>query len=311
MSSLAIDSRRGAYVALAALTLIWGNNWLVMKLALRHADPVTYNIHRTLTAIVALFAVLLWQRRRLLPESWLAVLVTGIFQTTINFGSTTMALAEGGAGRTSVLVFTMPFWTILIAWPVLHERLRGAQWLAVGFAFAGLMLVVEPWNWQGALAPKLWAVLSGFGWAAGTIAIKYFQRERTFDMLNFMAWQMVLGVLPLLAVPLVYPVGTADWGLQYALLVLLTGAVSTAAGFVLWIAILRFLPAGTASLNMLAIPVIALVTSMAVFGERLTAQEWTGIACLGVGLVMISLRAYVVGRRGEAAAITPTPVEGG
>jgi len=222
-----------------------------------------------------------------------------------------MALAEGGVGRTSVLVFTMPFWTILLAWPVLQERLRGIQWAAVLLAFAGLMLVVEPWNWQGALAPKLWAVLSGFGWAGGTVAIKYFQRERSFDMLNFMAWQMVLGLLPLLAVPLVYPVQPVDWGVAYAVLLLLTGAVSTATGFVLWIAVLRFLPAGTASLNMLAIPVIALVTSMLVFGERLTALEWIGIACLGTGLVLVSLRAYLAGRRGEAAEIAPTPVEGG
>lgn len=311
MKRYAIHTRKGAYVALVALTLIWGNNWFVMKLALRHADPVTYNIHRTLVAIAVLFGVLVWQRRRLLPESWLAVLVTGFFQTTINLSATTMALAEGGAGRTSVLVFTMPFWTILIAWPVLHERLRGAQWLAVGFAFAGLTLVVEPWNWQGALAPKLWAVLSGFGWAAGTVSIKYFQREKSYDMLNFMAWQMGLGVLPILLIPLAYPVTTTDWGAQYAVLLFYTGAVSTAMGFLLWIAILRFLPAGTASLNMLAIPVIALVTSMAIFGERLATEEWIGIACLGAGLVMISVRAYAAGRRGDAAVITPTPVEGG
>jgi drug/metabolite transporter (DMT)-like permease len=307
----AIRSRRGAYVALAVLTLIWGNNWLVMKLALRHADPVSYNIHRTLVAIAVLFGVLFWQRRRLLPESWLAVLVTGIFQTTMNFGSTTMALAEGGAGRTSVLVFTMPFWTILIAWPVLHERLRGAQWLAVGFAFAGLTLVVEPWNWQGALAPKLWAVLSGFGWAAGTVSIKYFQRDRSYDMLNFMAWQMVLGIVPLLLVPLAYPVTPTDWGASYALLLLFTGAVSTAMGFVLWIAVLRHLTAGDATINMLAIPVIALVTSMAVFGERLSRQEWIGIACIGAGLAVISALAYAAGRRGEVPVTTPTPVEGG
>jgi drug/metabolite transporter (DMT)-like permease len=307
----AIHSRRGAYVALAVLTLIWGNNWLVMKLALRHADPVTFNIHRTVVAIAVLFAVLLWQRRRLLPQSWLAVLVTGFFQTTINYAATTMALAGGGAGRTSVLVFTMPFWTMLIAWPVLHERLRGAQWLAVGFAFVGLTLVVEPWSWQGALAPKLWAVLSGFGWAAGTVAIKYFQRERHLDMLNFMAWQMVLGLPPLLAVPLVYPVTATQWGVEYVLLLLLTGAVAMALGFVLWVAVLRFLSAGAAALNMLAIPVIALLTSMAIFGERLNAQEWIGIACLGAGLVMISAQAYAAGRRGGAATIIPAPGEGG
>jgi len=308
----AIDSRHRAHVALVVLTLVWGNNWLVMKLALAHADPVSYNIHRSLLAVAVLFAVLLWQRRRLLPQSWLAVLVTGAFQTTLNMGSTTMALAEGGAGRTSVLVFTMPFWTILIAWPVLHERLRGSQWLAVGFAFAGLTLVVEPWNWQGALAPKLWAVLSGFGWAAGTVAIKYFQREKRFDMLNFMAWQMVLGLLPLLFVPLAYPVAATDWGVEYAALLFFTAAVSTAMGFVLWTAVLRHLTAGAASLNMLAVPVIALVSSMAVFGERLSTQEWIGIACLGAGLSILSLRAWRVNRGGRpgAAAAAP-PIEAG
>ncbi len=140
-----------------------------MKMALQHADPFVFNIHRTLLAIVALFAVLVLQQRPLWPESWVAVAVTGFFQTTINFGATTMALVEGGAGRTSVLVFTMPFWTMLFAWPVLGERMRGAQWLAVALAGAGLTLVVEPWHWEGAIAPKLWALLSGLGWSAAVL----------------------------------------------------------------------------------------------------------------------------------------------
>ena len=59
--------------------------------------------------------------------------------------------------------------------------------------------------------------------------------------------------------------------------------VATAFGFVLWLEILRHLPAGTASLNMFAIPVIALVSSMIVFGERLTGSEWAGIGCIGRG----------------------------
>ena len=80
-------SRRGAYVALVVLTLIWGMNWLAMKFALRHADPVTFNIQRTLLAIAVLFGLMLWRRVSLAPQSWLAIVVTGFFQTTINFGS--------------------------------------------------------------------------------------------------------------------------------------------------------------------------------------------------------------------------------
>ena len=127
-----VHSRRSAYVALVLLTLIWGFNWIAMKFALESANPVVLNVQRIWLAVVVLFAVLIGQRRPFFPSSWVAVIVTGLFQTTLNSGSTTMALAGGGAGRTSVLVFTMPFWTLLIAWPVLNERVKGSQWLARG-----------------------------------------------------------------------------------------------------------------------------------------------------------------------------------
>ena len=309
-SRLSVQSERGAYVALVVLTLVWGTNWISMKQALASAHPVIYNIERTWTAVVVLFAVLALRRRPLLPESWIAVAVTGFFQTTVNMGSTTMAL-EGGAGRAAVLVFTMPFWTVLLAWPVLGERVRGAQWVAIALALAGLVLVVEPWRWEGELRPKAWACLSGFGWACGTIAMKYFQRDRSFDMLNFIAWQMLLGVLPLSLLPLALPLPETQWSASYVFLLLLTGALASGFGFVLWVGVLRFLSAGTASLNMLAIPVIALLSSMAVFDERLSRSEWTGIACIGAGLFVISFRAWLATRRGERPPPEPIPQEGG
>jgi drug/metabolite transporter (DMT)-like permease len=307
---VSVRTQRAAYVALAVLTAIWGGNWIVMKLALERADPVSFNIVRTWVAVAVLFAALLRRGGPLVPASWLAVIVTGIFQTTINFGATTMALADGGAGRTSVLVFTMPFWTLLIAWPVLGERVRGSQWVAIVLALAGLALLVEPWRWEGELAPKLWAVLSGFGWAAGTVAMKHYQRRHGLDLLNFLAWQMLVGVLPLTLVPLFVALPGAAWDATYASLLVWTGAVSTGGGFLLWIAVLRFLPAGTAALNMFAIPVIALLSSMAIFGERLAPGEWTGIALIGAGLAVVTMRARHA-RRGEATAVTPSPAEGG
>jgi drug/metabolite transporter (DMT)-like permease len=216
------------------------------------------------------------------------MLITGFFQTTINFGSTVMALKTGGAGRTSVLVFAMPFWTLLLAWPILHERVRGTQWFAIALALAGLVLVVDPWHWAGDLTAKAWAILSGFGWAAGTICMKYFQRDRKLDLLNFIAWQMLVGMIPFLLLPAVQDYAPTRWSITQVVLLVHISVVSTALGFVAWIEILRWLPAGTASLNLFAIPVIALMSSMVVFGERLTASEWTGIACIGAGLVVLS-----------------------
>jgi drug/metabolite transporter (DMT)-like permease len=304
-----VHTRGGAYAVLAFLTLLWGTNWIAMKLALGNADPVVFNVQRTWLAVAALFAYLIAVRRLRWPQAWVPVLVTALFQTTLNFGSTTMALAGGGAGRTSVLVFTMPFWTLLMAWPVLHERVRGAQWAALALALAGVSLVVEPWNWHGDVAPKLWALLSGFSWAGGTIATKYFQRDRDLDMPNFFAWQMLAGVLPLTLLPWFGDFPETRWSAVQVLLLLHVGVVSTALGFLLWIVVLRWLPAGTASLNMFAIPVIALTSSMAVFGERLTRNEWLGIGCIGAGLAMVMAQA--LRSRGKVTATEPTPLDGG
>jgi drug/metabolite transporter (DMT)-like permease len=301
---LAIRSRRGAYIALVFLTLMWGLNWIAMKYGLRYAQPAVYNVDRILIALAFLFAAMLWEGRPFWPRSWIAVIVTGFFQTTINFTATTMALAGGGAGRTSVLVFTMPFWTMLIAWPVLHERVRGAQWLAVAFALGGLVTIVQPWHWEGELAPKLWATLSGFGWAAGAVATRYFQRRHQLDMLNLITWQMAVGVIPLLLIPQVLSMPPAQWGVVYAASVIYAGLIATGVGFILWAAVLAVLPAGTASLNMFAIPVIAIVSSMLVFGERITATEWIGIAAIGMGLVILSVRSWLEARRGRG---DPTP----
>lgn len=305
--NLGVHSRRAAYAALAVLTLIWGFNWIVMKAALMHSHPLAFNVQRTWLATLVLFAVLIARRRRFWPHDWRAVAITAFFQTTVNFGSTTMAVALGGAGRTSVLVYTMPFWTIVIAWPVLHERVRGLQAAAVVFAFAGLLLVVQPWSWSGDLTPKLWAVLSGFGWAAGTVAMKRFQRDRGFDMPSFVAWQMLLGVVPLTFLPLAFDVPATQWSLAQVLLLAFVGVVATAGGFLLWMEVLRWLPAGTASLNMFAVPVTALLSSMAIFGEQLTADEWLGIALIGAGLGLIALQALRLGRRAAPLPATPTP----
>jgi drug/metabolite transporter (DMT)-like permease len=282
-----------------------------MKLALDNAHPVVFTAQRTWLAIVILFIALAATRSPVAPQAtWTAIVVTGVLQTTVNFGSTTMALVGGGVGRTSVLVFTMPFWTLVIARIVLGERVRGAQWLAVALAFAGLVLVVAPWDWQGDLAPKLWATLSGLGWAAGTVATKHFQGEHPTDPLNFLAWQLLIGVLPLTALALLLDAPPTRWSLAQVGLIVYVGAVSTALGFLMWIAILKHLPAGTASLNMFAIPPIALVSSMAVFGERLAANEWTGIGLIGAGLAILAGLAWRASKRG-AAITSPAPLDGG
>jgi drug/metabolite transporter (DMT)-like permease len=121
-------------LALALLALIWGYNWVVMKVGLQYAQPFTFSALRTLLGAVGLFALLLVLRRPLRPPPLRWTIAIGLLQTTGFVGLMMWALESGGAGKTSVLTYTMPFWLLLLAWAFLGERLRGVQWLAVALA---------------------------------------------------------------------------------------------------------------------------------------------------------------------------------
>jgi drug/metabolite transporter (DMT)-like permease len=129
-------------------------------------------------------------------------------------------------------------------------------------------------------------------------------------MLNLIAWQMAAGILPICLFALAFPPPPAQWNGIYVLALVYVGVIATGIGFILWTAILTWLPAGTAALNMFAIPVLALLSSMLVFGERLTAAEWLGIVLIGIGLVTVSVRAWLASRRGDDVVEAPA-IEGG
>jgi drug/metabolite transporter (DMT)-like permease len=179
----------------------------------------------------------------------------------------------------------------------LGERPRGAQWIAILLAFTGLLLIVAPWHWEGSLAPKLYAVLSGFGWAAATIATKAFQRKRRFDTINFVAWSMLLGLLPFFAIAVWRDVPAVPWTLSYALLVGYAGILAIAVAWMLWFMILHRLSASAASFSMLAIPVLTLGASIAVFGERIETGEWVGIGLVATALLVLGMLGLSGARR--------------
>ncbi len=129
-----------------------------------------------------------------------AVVLFGIFQTSLS-GLSVWALYIGSAGKTSVLTYTMPFWLLLIAWPVLGERVRGVQWVAVGLAMGGLLLVLDPWRGND-LTAELLAIGAGLSWAIASLVYKIARRRQPLDLLSFTAWQSLFGSVPLVVAAL-------------------------------------------------------------------------------------------------------------
>ena len=280
-------------LAFSLLCLVWGYNWVVMKQALQYAAPFDFVAWRTLPAALLLFAVMLARRRPLVPTAPLALFVLGTLQTAGFLGLATWALLEGGAGKTAVLAYTMPFWTLMLAWPLLGERLAPAQWLAAAIALSGLVLVVEPWRLSGTLASDLLAIGAGISWAASAVLAKWLRARRSIDLLSLTAWQMLFGAIILTLIAVLVPSRPTQWTPEFVAMLLYNIVPATAGAWLAWLHLLHRMSAGTASLSVLLVPVVGLLASRMQLDERPGAVELSGMILIGSGLLLL----YRTGRR--------------
>jgi drug/metabolite transporter (DMT)-like permease len=274
---------------LAVLSIIWGYNWIIMKEAGNYAGPFQFAALRTVFGALSLFIVLLWRRQslRLVAPGW--TLLLGLLQTAGFTALSQWALVSGGAGKTAVLAYTMPFWILLLAWPLLHERLRGWQWPAVIVAGAGLVLILEPWHGQGTLFSDVLAIGSGLVWAASAIVAKMLRARRTVDLLSLTAWQMLFGAAVLVVIALVVPAPPMIVGAYLVGAVAFIAVFGTALAWLMWLYVLDKLPASMAGMGSLAIPAIGVLAAWIQLGERPSTTELAGMLAIGGGLALLTL----------------------
>jgi drug/metabolite transporter (DMT)-like permease len=280
---------------LAILALVWGYNWVVMKIGLRYSQPFTFAALRTFLGAVVLFGLLVALRRPLRPRALVLTGLIGLLQTTGFVGLAMWALASGGAARTSALVYTMPFWLVLMAWVVLGERLGRLQWAAVAVAFGGLVLVLSPWRLHG-LSSSLLAVGAGFLWAASAVVAKILQRRHDVDLLSLTAWQMLLGSVPLVAIAFLTSSGPPVWSAALVWTLAYNVLLANALAWFLWLYTLRVLSAGRAGLGTLATPVVGVTAAWIQLAERPSLAETIGMALVVGALGLASLAQTVEGR---------------
>jgi len=285
------------YLALVFLSLIWGYNWVVMKEGLRFCDPFVFAALRVALAAAFLLPLLMWSGKPLRPRQIKGTMLLGLFSTTLGLGLPMYALVSGGAGKTAILLYTMPFWVILLAWPILEERIRGMEWLAVILAFAGLGLMVD----FQAVGAKLWssiiAVLAGISWAGSAIVTRIMRRSPKFELLSVTTWQMIYGAIPLILLALLLPAPPIRWTGVFVAALAYNVIFTSVIAYLLWFYILERLPAGMATIGTLATPVIAVTAAAVQLGEIPTPREAAGIFLILSGIAFLSAVAIVRTRR--------------
>jgi drug/metabolite transporter (DMT)-like permease len=278
-----------AFAALLALAMVWGYNWVVMKIALQYSTASQFAAMRTFGGGLFLLVLMAAMRKPLKPREVSSTVILGLLQTTGFTGFIIWALVQGAAGKTSVLSFTMPFWVLLLAWPLLGERIRGMQWLAVLLALSGLMFILQPWHLHGSLMSMALAVMAGISWALSVVYHKRLtQRVPDLDLLSFTTWQMLFGSIPIVLFALGDLGEPIDWNLTYIGAILFSVILANALGWMAWLYALQRLPAGVASMTSMLIPVIAVLSAWLQLGERPTMVEAVGMVMIIGALLVLS-----------------------
>ena len=284
-------------IALVVLSLTWGYTWVLAKQGLQYAPPFAFAAERCVGGALSLLLVLKLIGKPLKLVAPGQTLAIGLTQVAGFMIFQTWALVEGGPGKTAVLIFTMPIWTLLLAWPLLGERVRGKQWLAAASTLGGLLLIIEPWNMHSSLFSKMLGIGAAVCWAVSTVLLKRLRRREPVDLLVLTTWQMIIGSVPLVLLAELAPGRDTDWSSHYIAIMAFLSVASVALCWWLWVWILDRVPAWEASLSVLGTPVVAILSSRLALGEAFKASELAGILLIGGGLALLSLFGWMSTRR--------------
>jgi drug/metabolite transporter (DMT)-like permease len=278
-------------VAPGIFVLLWATGFLVAKLGVPYAQPVTILAMRFVLAAIMMASVALLTRAPW-PRSWQRIghiAMVGVLLHAVYLGGCYIAIYGGmPAGMAALIAGFQPILTASLAGPVLGERTRPLQWVGIAVGFAGLMMVL----WERLVidlshpAALLFAILSLLGITSATIYQKRFCPS--FDLRSGTAIQYCAASIVMVPTTFMIGIGPIDWAPTFifalAWLVIVLSGVSIA--LLTWM-ISRGAASKVASLFYLT-PPIAAIGSYFWFGETLSGLALAGMAVIVFGLYLLN-----------------------
>ena len=295
--------------AALCVVLIWGTNFVAMKLALHDLTPLQLGCARYVFAVLPLLFFIKPPRLH-----WKWVVLYGLAQGVGQFGLLFISLQVGmTAALASVLLQTQVFFTALFSFVLLGER--PGRPLQGGLILAALGLGCFAMNY---LAPQLagTAATTALGfvlclgaagmWAASNIVVRRAQQSTpAFEVLPFMVWSSLIPILPFIALSLAFDAPATRWRWMAApwstwLALAYLGWMATILAYALWTGLLKRHAVNRVAPFSLGVPVVGIATGMLVLGDVISAWQWAGSAFIVAALVCVLFGQRLL-RRLEAA----------
>jgi drug/metabolite transporter (DMT)-like permease len=275
-------------VVLTALAMAaFAANSLLCRVALRegHIDPASFGALR-IAAGASVLAPLAWLRRgSSLPAraDWRAAFMLFAYVAGFSFAYLTLA-----AGTGALILFGAVQLTMFAAGLKAGERFTPAGWLGLGLAAAGLVVLVLP---GVAAPPPIGAALmaiAGVAWGGYSLRGRGVPDPVAASAANFVrALPLALVLALVMALLSAFARATrAHADVAGIALAIVSGALTSGLGYVIWYAALRGLSSLRAAVVQLSVPVLAAVGGTLWLGEPFTARLALAVAAILGGIVL-------------------------
>ena len=286
------DAASGAKLLVLLLAFAWGFNWIAAAFALQEVPPWSLRFVGTgIGAITLVLATWLSGRSfKVPPGAFKHILVAGFFNVSVFNICSAFAQLYGATSRAVIITYSMPIWASVLAWLILGDQLDRVRLIALGLCITGLTILVSPLFSAGVPLGVFFALGCAFAWTIATVYMKWAKVE--VDPLVNAAWQLMFGTLPLLfgmliveGYPHVWPISP-----RAALAILFIGLFGVGLAHFLWWAIVAKLPTITASIGSLLVPVVGVIASTFVLGERPSITDIIGFASIFAAAACVLLQ---------------------
>ena len=277
-------------IFLITLWFCWGFSYPATKIMLRELDIWTSRtlIMGTAGALLLTIGFLGKKELKVPKECYRDLIIAAFLNMTVFQICMTLGVHYFSAGRTVVVVYTMPLWAILFAWFILKEPIPLSRLIALVLGLAGLAVLMSQ-DFSHLKDPGLGAactVIGAISFGLGTVWMK--RRTWVTDPTVVAGWQLLIGTVPL--VPLWLILGTdTDWANlslvtlgNFIFLILIANVLA----YFLWFRILQIFPASVSGLGTLAVPIVGVIASSTLLTETFGVNELLALVLIISALAM-------------------------
>lgn len=263
----------------AVAPMLWGT----MPVAASAAFPSGHSmLIAAIRSVGAGLCILLLIRKMPPPEWHLRTLMLAIINVAFTFALFFMSATRTGGGMTTLLMALSPFWTTLLAWPLLREKIRPTQIVLIILGVTGVYLLVT----RSPIRNDTIGILEGIGASIcmGSSIALLKKWGRPPSLFVFMGWQLLAGGVLLVPCALALEEIPQTFTATNAAALLYIVLACTIVAYGLWFQGIDRLGAQPASLLLLLVPVVGLIVDLLIQKLTIAPLQW-----LGTFLIMASL----------------------